>query len=111
MFSINIVLYISFDRDTYSSPPFRGMAVANSAYTAYPAQAMTAPMTQYLRMATLSMPWLISCHDAQPRATHSKLIPTDPDWDKIVDVVANTPVPTILFTIKNTALTRPNCRP
>jgi len=47
------------DRETHSSPPFRGIAVANSAYTAYPAQAMTAPMTQYLRACSLSITLLV----------------------------------------------------
>lgn len=42
------------------------------------------------------------------RSTHIKLIPTDPLCDRIVDVVANTPVPTIRLTIRKVADINPS---
>lgn len=40
-----------------------------------------------------------------------RLIPTEPLCDRMVEVVAKTPVPTIRLTIKNVALISPSCRP
>ena len=43
--------------------------------------------------------------------THSRLMPTEPLCERSVDVVANTPVPTIRLTIKKAAEMTPMCRP
>jgi hypothetical protein len=70
-----------------TSPPFRGIAVPNSRYTAIPVPEITMAATQMKRAR-----------------------PTLPLRDRIVLGVAKIPVPTIRLKIKNTALTRPICR-
>lgn len=68
-----------------------------------------APMTQYLEGAQSGCQGYGAVRVRGK--TYIKLIPTDPLCAKIVDVVANTPVPTIRLTIKKVTLVRPSCLP